>query len=148
MERFIAVPVSPSYLTEHLRSLQHQHMSPHTGDHSHGMSADGSLTRSPHPASYTQGMSAGTHHMMPRSRSPDSMVTIPPSGCTSLVSAQVCLCHCLMVSEMSIAQVHYPSLPDCKLPPPTSERLSPIGANSRATSKLSLDNIMDGETKF
>ena len=82
VERFIAVPVSPSYLTEHLRSLQHQasaHMSPHTADYSLGMLPD----NMPHPPE-------GTTHMMPRSRSPDSMVTIPPSGCTSLVSAQVC----------------------------------------------------------
>ena len=39
-------------------------------------------------------------------------------------------------------QVHAVSS-DAKPPPPTCERLSPIGANSRATSKLSLDNILD-----
>jgi len=79
VERFIAVPVSPNYLTDHIRNIQ-----------------------------------AST---MRKSEYNDS---------TSLVSALV----------------HAPS----ELPPPTSERLSPIGANSRATSKLSLD-VLDEETK-
>lgn len=78
VERFIAVPVSPTYLTDHIRNIQ----------------------ASARPSEN--------------------------SDCTSLVSALV----------------HAP----CELPPPTSERLSPIGANSRATSKLSLD-ILDEETK-
>jgi len=77
VERFIAVPVSPTYLTDHIRSIQ-------------------AANSSESPA------------------------------CTSLVSALV----------------HAP----CDIPPPTSERLSPIGANSRTTSKLSLD-MLDDETK-
>lgn len=109
VERFIAVPVSPSYLTDHLRSLHQTSINMSSLQHTPG-------------------------HRSPRCRSPDSVVTIPPTPCTSLVSAQV---HCA---------VSLP--PDCKLPPPSSERLSPIGANSRATSKLSLDNIIDGETRF
>ena len=79
VERFIAVPVSPTYITDHIRSIKASN-----------------------------------------SRQSESF------ACSSLVSALV----------------HAP----CELPPPTSERLSPIGANSRATSKLSLD-ILDDETK-
>jgi len=79
VERFIAVSVSPTYITDHIRSIQ---------------AANSIQTKSP--------------------------------ACTSRVSALV----------------HAP----CELPPPTSERLSPIGANSRATSKLSL-YILDDETE-
>jgi len=108
VERFIAVPVSPSYLTDHLRSLQ-------TNVH-----AASSVTSATLPQSQLAKMNE------------ISEIATPPPQCTALVAAQV----------------HAVSS-DTKLPPPTSERLSPIGANSRATSKLSLDKILDeNETKF
>ena len=64
VERFIAVPVSPSYLTDHLRSLHQTSINMSSLQHTPG-------------------------HRSPRCRSPDSVVTIPPTPCTSLVSAQV-----------------------------------------------------------
>ena len=79
VERFIAVPVSPTYLTDHLCNIRTSNLRESEG-----------------------------------------------KDCTSLVSALV----------------HAP----CEPPPPTWERLSPIGANSRSTSKLSLDTL-DEETK-
>ena len=83
VERFIAVPVSPAYLSDRIRTLQ----------------------RSKVCCQEDQ----------------------DDSQSLSLVSALV-------------------HAPPCEFPPPTSERLSPIGANSRAPSQLSLDTV-ENETK-